>query len=84
MLFTTTTQWIALGVALIAGWLLGLATHPGGGKWKARYLAERDAHAATTRRTTELERENARLAKAAPVTAATIGTHAPAAPDDRL
>lgn len=75
MLFTTPTQWIALGVALLAGWLLGLASHPGGGKWKTRYLAERDAHAETTRRASELERENARLAKAAPVTASTIGTH---------
>ncbi len=67
MLFTTTTQWVALAVALIAGWLFGLASHPGGRKWKARYIAERDAHAATTRRATELERDHARLAKAAPV-----------------
>ena len=69
MLFTTTTQYIALVVALIAGWLFGLASHPGGKKWKAHYLAERDAHAATTRRATELERDNTRLAKAAPVSA---------------
>lgn len=69
MLFTTTTQWVAVAVALVAGWLFGLASHPGGKKWKARYLAERDAHAATTKRTTELERDNNRLAKAAPVSA---------------
>ena len=69
MLFTNTTQWVAVAVALVAGWLFGLASHPGGKKWKARYLAERDAHAATTRRATELERDNTRLAKAAPVSA---------------
>jgi hypothetical protein len=89
-------------VALVAGWLFGLASHPGGKRWKQRYAEERDAHAATRRdydarltdtgrghdaqlteakaRISELERENARLAKASPVTAATIAPngHAPA------
>jgi hypothetical protein len=90
MLFTTTTQWIALAVALVAGWLFGLASHPGGRKWKTRYVAERDAHAVTTRRVTELERENGRLVRETPVverTAATgpIASHAaaPAHPADR-
>lgn len=45
MLFSTPTQWVVLALCLVAGWLFGLASHPGGGKWKARYLAERDAHA---------------------------------------
>lgn len=67
MLFTTPTQYIALAIALIAGWLFGLASHPGGRKWKARYVAERDAHAVTTRRVSELERDNTRLASATPV-----------------
>lgn len=67
MLFTTTTQWVALAVALVAGWLFGLASHPGGRKWKTRYVAERDAHAAHTKRIAELERENARLAREVPV-----------------
>ena len=67
MLFTTPTQYIALAVALVAGWLFGLASHPGGRKWKARYVAERDAHAVTTKRVSELERENDRLGRAAPV-----------------
>lgn len=67
MLFTTPTQYIALAVALIAGWLFGLASHPGGKKWKARYIAERDAHAVTTKRATELERDNAQLVRATPV-----------------
>ena len=73
---------------LVAGWLLGLASHPGGRKWKERYAAERDAHGGNRKeaerrladadaRIAELERENARLARTAPVTAQTI------APRDR-
>ncbi len=76
MLFTTTTQFAALALCLIAGWLLGLASSSGGKKWKTRYAAEREAHAgyrkqgdtglaAANARIAELERENARLAKAA-------------------
>ena len=83
MLFTTPTQYVALAIALIAGWLFGLASHPGGRKWKQRYIDEREAHAVARKdhdgrlneanaRVRELEQENARLAKAAPVTAATI------------
>lgn len=58
MLFTTTTQYIALAIALVAGWLFGLASHPGGRKWKARYVTERDAHAVTSKRVNELERDH--------------------------
>jgi hypothetical protein len=94
MLFSTPTQYVALVLLLVAGWLFGLASHPGGRKWKARYVAERDAHAAYRKdadlrvaearkgdgaglaearaRIAELEQENARLARAAPVTAQTI------------
>ncbi len=75
MLFTTTTQFAALALCLIAGWFLGLASSSGGKKWKTRYAAEREAHAgyrkqgdtglaAANARIAELERENARLAKA--------------------
>lgn len=89
MLFTTTTQYVALAVALVAGWLFGLASHPGGARWKRRYAEEREAHAAARReheahlaetkaRQAELERENVRLARAAPVTAATIAPEASA------
>ena len=78
MLFTTPTQFAALALALLAGWLFGLASHPGGRKWKTRYAAERDAHAGyrrdadtrvaeANRRIAALEAENARLAKAQPV-----------------
>ena len=94
MLFFTPTQWVILALVLVAGWLFGLASHPGGRKWKTRYAAERDANAryrsetdarltdarkghdtalAEARaRIAELENENARLARAAPVTAQTI------------
>ncbi len=79
MLFTTPTQWLALAVALIAGWLFGLASHPGGRKWKQRYADERDLHGRNRKdfdarlaerdaRIKELERENDRLVKATPVT----------------
>ncbi|MCP3735206.1 hypothetical protein M9979_10025 [Sphingomonas sp. RP10(2022)] len=84
MLFTTTTQFAALALCLVAGWFFGLASSSGGKKWKARYATEREAHAAYRKqgdtglsaanaRIAELERENARLAKAAeavPVAAA--------------
>lgn len=90
MLFTTTTQYVALAIALVAGWLFGLASHPGGRRWKQRYADERETHAANRTsfdkqlaerdaRIKELERDNARLAKAAPVTAATISPTAQAA-----
>ena len=82
-LFSTPTQFLVLALVLVAGWLFGLASHSGGAKWRNRYAAERDAHATNRRaaeqqhqadkaRIAELERENGRLAKAAPVTAATI------------
>ena len=76
MLFTTTTQFAALALCLIAGWFLGLASSSGGRKWKTRYADEREAHAGyrkqhdgaladANRRIAELERENERLARAA-------------------
>lgn len=83
MLFTTPTQWIALAITLIAGWLFGLASHPGGRKWKQRYAEERDVHGRTRKdldarlaereaRIAELERDNERLSRAAPVATDTV------------
>lgn len=83
MLFTTPTQFAILALALVAGWLLGLASHPGGGKWKQRYAAEREAHAGHRRevearltaaeaRNAELEREQERLRTAPPATRETV------------
>jgi hypothetical protein len=90
MLFTTPTQWAALALVLVAGWLLGLASHPGGRRWRDRYTTERDAHAAARRdadarvrqaeaRTAELEREHARIARTAPVAATPVATTRPLA-----
>jgi predicted flap endonuclease-1-like 5' DNA nuclease len=39
----TTNQWIIIGLVLALGWLLGLASRSGGGKWKRAYQEERDA-----------------------------------------
>ena len=76
-LFSTPTQFAVLALMLVAGWFLGLASHPGGRKWRERYAAERDAHAAArkdadarvsaaTARNADLERENSRLASVTP------------------
>lgn len=86
MLFSTPTQFAVLALCLVAGWLFGLASHPGGRKWKERYRAEEAEHKANreglmTRdaRIKELERErdealrhrNTGVATAAVGTAAT-------------
>lgn len=45
----TVTQWAIVALVFVAGWLLGLASHSGGRKWRDRYAAERDAHAQARR-----------------------------------
>jgi hypothetical protein len=45
----TLTQWAIVALVFVAGWLLGLASHSGGRKWRDRYTAERDAHATLRR-----------------------------------
>ena len=83
MLSFTVTQWAIIALVFAAGWLLGLASHPGGRKWRERYAAEREAHAvarkdadarvaAAEAKHRELERDHARLAAAAPVRAAAV------------
>lgn len=93
MLFTTPTEWTALGLTLVAGWLFGLASSSGGKKWK-RQLEEAELNYASARdreenelwnaqtRIRDLERElrDARAARAAPapvVAAAAAGAAAP-------
>jgi len=49
MLFSSSNQYIALALVLLAGWLLGLASSSGGRKWRDRYAAERDASAQARR-----------------------------------
>lgn len=76
MLFSTPTQFAVLALCLIAGWLFGLASHPGGRKWKERYRSEEAAHKATreeiaTRdaRLRELERDHDHRSTMAPAVA---------------
>ena len=42
--FQTPTQFVALGLTLIAGWLLGFGSSSGGRKWRERYQEEELAH----------------------------------------
>ena len=78
--FQTLTQFAALGLTLIAGWFLGLASASGGRKWRERYYDEEMSNAGyrdraeadlrdAARRIRDLEAENARLKAAAPAPA---------------
>ena len=91
MLFHTPTQYAVLALLLVAGWFFGLASHPGGRKWRTRYEEEREAHAAYRRETetqrkadaerlAELERRNAELERdrGAAMPAAPLPADAPA------
>lgn len=73
MLFTTPTQFAVLALCLFAGWLFGLASHPGGRRAKDKLREEEAAHAAYRKdaeaRIKAAEADRDRLAKAAPVTA---------------
>ena len=83
MLFTTPTEWAALGFTLIAGWFFGLASSSGGKKWKRQledaevnYASARDRDDAELRaakdRIRELERE-LRDSRPAPSAAPVVG-----------
>jgi predicted flap endonuclease-1-like 5' DNA nuclease len=72
MLFTSVTQFAVLGLLLLTGWLFGLASHPGGKRWKRAYEDEAVGRAqdrdeldtqlrAQDRRIAELEQERAAL-----------------------
>jgi hypothetical protein len=45
----TTNQWVFIALVLVAGWLLGMMSRSGGGRWKTEYQRERDAHLALRR-----------------------------------
>ena len=77
MLFTTPTQFAVLALCLIAGWIFGLATAPGGRRAKDR-LREVEAEHAAYRKDAEArikaaEADRDRVARASPVTASTMG-----------
>ncbi len=45
----TTNQWAVLFLVLVLGWLLGLMSQSGSGRWRRQYEAERDARLAAER-----------------------------------
>jgi hypothetical protein len=76
--FQTLTQFAALGLTLVAGWFLGLASASGGRKWRERFYDEEINNAGyrdraesdlrdAARRIRDLEAENAKLRAGAPV-----------------
>jgi predicted flap endonuclease-1-like 5' DNA nuclease len=71
----TTEQWAILALVLVIGWLLGLLSRHGSGKWRRAYEAERDAHA-RLRETHEarITAANARIAQLEPHEPVTIGS----------
>lgn len=86
--FQTVTQFVALGLTLIAGWFLGLASSSGGRKWRERYRDEELSSAGyrdraetdlrdAAKRIRDLEDENARL-RAATVAAPEVPLQAAA------
>jgi hypothetical protein len=83
--FDTVTQFVALGITLLAGFFFGVAARSGRSKWRERYHDEELRHRTyrdetgaelreAQRRLRELETENARLRavtdRVAPVTPA--------------
>ena len=84
----TANQWAILALVLVLGWLLGLLSRSGGGRWRRAYEEERvareaaDARAAVARqRIADLERQIAGRT-VGPGTAASIGAAAAGQRDD--
>lgn len=78
--YTTPLQFIGLALALVAGWLLGMASSNRGRRWREQYEAERDAQqalreelSAANVRIRDLEAANSKLER-------TIADRRPAAP----
>jgi predicted flap endonuclease-1-like 5' DNA nuclease len=60
----TTNQWAIIGLVLVLGWLLGLLSRSGGGKWRRAYETERSDHiAARAAHDARLTAANARVAE---------------------
>jgi predicted flap endonuclease-1-like 5' DNA nuclease len=79
--YQTLTQFAGLGLTLLGGWFLGLATAPGGGRWRDRFHDEEIEHAryrdeaneeirAKTKRIRELDAQLGKGAAAAGAAAA--------------
>lgn len=59
----TTNQWAILVLVLVLGWVLGLLSRSGGGKWRHAYEEERDRHARLrTEHDARVAAANARIA----------------------
>lgn len=63
----TGNGWMILGLTLVIGWLLGLLSRSGGGKWKAAYNRERDAHLALRKDYDAHLKQHAKVTATAPV-----------------
>lgn len=88
MMGFTTNQSAVIGLVLVLGWLLGLLSRSGGGKWRAEAIEERRRReaaeariAGANARIAELERHTAGHA-VVPGTAGSIGAAAAGARDD--
>ena len=90
MITFTTNQWIVIGLVLVLGWLLGMASRSSAGRWKRAYHEERDAHQLYRRETeSRIRAANERIAefdRSAPAfsagTASAIGAAARGERDD--
>jgi len=88
MMDFTPNQWAILGLVLVLGWLLGLMSRSGAGKWRRAYEQE---HAARrdleTQYEARVQASNQRIAEleryAPPITAATAATIGAAARGER-
>lgn len=76
----TTNQWVILGLVLVLGWVLGLASRGGGRKWRRELERERAARIAAEKRIGELERGD--RATTTSTTAASVAAAASGARDD--
>lgn len=60
----TPSFWMILGLTLVLGWVLGLMSRSGGGKWKRELKTERDRYALELKeRDARLTAANARIAE---------------------
>jgi predicted flap endonuclease-1-like 5' DNA nuclease len=73
MLGFTPNQWIILFLVLVLGWLLGLLSRSGGGRWKREYEREREARQSEETRIRAANERIAELERHAPPVGAATG-----------
>ncbi len=87
MLFDNPTQFLVLALMLVIGFLFGLASHPGGKKWRGRHQEAVAEHAAyrgeAESQLAALERDNATLRAELEQERARVPVAAAAAPAKR-